>query len=281
MTTCAAATSSTAASGFPAVLRDWRRRRRLSQLELSLSCGVTQRHVSFLESGRARPSRRMVMQLSEALDVPLRERNDWLLAAGFAPLFPARQPDDPQMAQVMGAVHRMLDAHAPFPALAVDRAWNLKLANRPFELLVDLVGRNVWERVGGPGHNLMRLLFHPEGLRPSIANWAEIAPLLWHRARREADTIGGDEMKEVLAALAPLQDAGTLGAAEGHPLLPVLPLVLEKDGVRMSLFTVIATFGTAQDVTTDEMRLEFFFPSDADTEAMLRAIAPAVGATTE
>ena len=135
--------------------------------------------------------------------------------------------------------------------------------------------REVWERVGGPGRNLMRLLFHPAGLRPSIANWPAVAPLLWNRARREADAIGGEEMKAVLAELAPLQDAETIHSAEGHPLVPVLPLVLEQDGVRLSLFTVIATFGTAQDVTTDEMRLEFFFPSDAETETLLRGIAPA------
>jgi transcriptional regulator with XRE-family HTH domain len=273
MSTSAAPSPAPAAAGFPLLLKDWRRRRRLSQFDLSLTSGVTQRHLSFLESGRAKPSRTMVLQLSDALEVPLRERNDWLLAAGFAPVFRARELDDPQMAQVLFAVRRMLANHEPFPALAVDRAWNIRVANRPFDLLAGLIGADIWTRIGGPERNLVRLLFHPEGLRPFVANWTSIAPLLWHRARREADAVGGEELKRVLAELGPVQDADALGSADGVALVPVLPLILEKDGVRLSMFTVISTFGTAQDVTTDEMRIESFFPSDEETEAVLRAIA--------
>ncbi|NUP87059.1 MAG: helix-turn-helix domain-containing protein, partial [Burkholderiaceae bacterium] len=120
-------------AGFAGLLRTWRRKRRWSQMELSLESGVSQRHVSFLESGRARPSREMILQLSETLEVPLRERNSWLIAAGFAPLFSARELDDPRMGQVMGAVRMMLANHEPFPALALDRAWNVRLANGAFE----------------------------------------------------------------------------------------------------------------------------------------------------
>lgn len=261
------------AAGFPPLLKDWRRKRRLSQLDLSLATGVSQRHVSFLESGRAKPSRTMVLQLSEALDVPLRERNDWLLAAGFAPAFRARQLDDPQMAQVFSAVRSMLANHEPFPALALDRAWNIRLTNRSFDQLAGMIGSEVWTRIGGRERNLTRLLFHPEGLRPFLANWSAIAPLLWQRSQREADAIGGEEMRALLDELRPLQDTDTLRAAEGSPLVPVLPLVLEKDGLRLSLFTVISTFGTAQDVTADEMRIESFFPSDEQTEALFRSLA--------
>lgn len=261
------------AAGFPFLLRTWRQRRRLSQLALALEAGVSQRHLSFLESGRARPSRDMILQLSETLEVPLRERNELLVAAGFAPLFRARSLDDPQMAQVLTAVQRMLEKHEPFPAIAVDRAWNIRLANRPFETLAALLGAELWARVGGAGRNLIRVLFHPAGLRPHIANWEAIAPLLWHRARREAEALGGDETRAVLAELAPLVDAETLRLAEDAALVPVLPLVIAKDGVRISLFTVIATFGTAQDVTTDELRLEFFFPADDATEALFTAAA--------
>jgi transcriptional regulator with XRE-family HTH domain len=257
-------------SPFSELLKTWRRKRRLSQLELALESGVSQRHLSFLESGRARPSRSMILQLSESLEVPLRERNDWLLAAGFAPVFPARRLDDPQMRQVMGAVRRMLDNHEPFPAVAIDRAWNVRLANRPFDRLVSMLGEDAWARVGGAERNLMRLLFHPDGVRPWIANWRAIAPLLWQRARREADALGGQEMKEVLTELAPQQDAETLRAAEEATLLPVLPLEMQKDGLRVSLFTVIATFGTAQDVTADELRIESFFPADEATERLFR-----------
>jgi transcriptional regulator with XRE-family HTH domain len=262
------------ASPFPQLLKGWRQKRRLSQLELALDAGVSQRHVSFLESGRAKPSRSMILQLSETLEVPLRERNDWLIAAGFAPVFRARPLDDPQMSQVMSAVRMMLANHEPFPAIAIDRAWNIRLANRPFDLLLSMIGDDVWARVGGPERNLMRLFFHPNGVKPLVANWKAIAPLLWHRARREADTLGGQEMKEVLADLGQYQDPETLWAAEETALVPVLPLEMQKDGLRVSLFTVIATFGTAQDVTADELRIESFFAADEATEKLFRA-APA------
>lgn len=259
---------------FPGLLKSWRAKRRMSQLELALASGVSQRHVSFLESGRANPSRRMILQLSETLEVPLRERNDWLTAAGFAPVFRARPLEDPQMAQVMGAVHMMLANHEPFPAVAVDRAWNIRLSNRPFDGLIEIIGADVWTRVGGPQRNLMRLFFHPDGIRPLVTNWKAIAPLLWHRAQREAEALGGEEMKRVLDDLAPHQDADTLWAAEDAALVPVLPLKMEKDGLAISLFTVIATFGTAQDVTADELRIESLFPADAATEALFRSTAP-------
>jgi len=256
---------------FSFLLKNWRQKRRLSQLDLALSSGVSQRHVSFLESGRAKSSRSMILQLSEALDVPLRERNDWLTAAGFAPMFRARPLDDPQMSQVMAAVKMMLANHVPFPAVAIDRAWNIRMTNAPFDGLIAMVGADLWSRVGGKERNLMRLFFHPNGIKPYITNWTAIAPLLWHRAQREAETLGGQEMKEVLLELSQHQSAETLWAAEDALLVPVLPLHIEKDGARVSLFTVIATFGTAQDVTADELRIESFFPADAATENLFRA----------
>jgi transcriptional regulator with XRE-family HTH domain len=264
-----------AASNFPHLLKTWRQKRRLSQLDLALESGVSQRHLSFLESGRAKPSRSMILQLSETLEVPLRERNDWLVAAGFAPVFRARPLDDPQMSQVMNAVHMMLANHAPFPAIAIDRAWNIRIANQPFDMMSAMIGEDVWARVGGPERNLMRLFFHPNGVRPMVENWTAIAPLLWHRARREAETLGGQEMKEVLADLSQYQDAETLWAAEEAALVPVLPLQMQRDGLRVSLFTVIATFGTAQDVTADELRIESFFPADEATEKLFRSAVAA------
>ncbi len=261
-------------NAFPQLLKTWRQKRRMSQLELALSSGVSQRHVSFLESGRAKPSRSMILQLSETLEVPLRDRNAWLTAAGFAPVFKARPLDDPQMSQVMSAVRMMLTNHEPFPAIAIDRAWNIRMSNRPFEALGAMIGSDVWTRVGGENRNLMRLFFHPNGIKPFVSNWAAIAPLLWHRAQREAEALGGQEMKLVLSELSQHQDAETLWAAEDAALVPVLPLEVEKDGARVSLFTVIATFGTAQDVTADELRIESFFPADKATEQLFRG-APA------
>jgi len=263
--------------GFPLLLKAWRHKRRLSQLELALSSGVSQRHVSFLESGRARPSRSMILQLSETLEVPLRERNDWLTAAGFAPIFKERPLDHPQMQRVMNAVRMMLTNHEPFPALAVDRAWNIRMANASFELLNGMLGPGIWERIGGAQRNLMRLFFHPNGIRPFVANWSAIAPLLWQRAQKEADALGWQEMQDVLSALTPFQDDSVLRVADDTALVPVLPLVIEKDGASISLFTVIATFGTAQDVTSDELRIESFFPADDATEQVFRAAARAGG----
>jgi len=267
------AASAAPQTGFPHLLKSWRQKRRLSQLDLALDAGVSQRHLSYLEQGRARPSRSMILTLSETLDVPLRERNDWLTAAGFAPAFKARPLDDPQMGQVMSAVTMMLKAHAPFPALALDRGWNIRLANAPFETMMGMFGADVWEKLGGSSRNLMRLFFHPEGIRPYVTNWDAIAPLLWHRAQREAETLGGTEMKQVLADLAQYQDEATLWAGEGTTLVPVLPLEIEKDGIKVSLFTIIATFGTAQDVTADELRIETLFPADAASEQLFRAMA--------
>lgn len=268
-------TSAAPEGEFPSLLRGWRMKRRLSQLELALSSNVSQRHVSFLESGRSNPSREMILHLSETLDVPLRERNEWLAAAGFAPVFRARPLDDPQMKQVMNAVSMMLRNHEPFPAIAVDRAWTIRLSNVPFDAMIAMMDSDLWSRIGGSQPNLMRLCFHPEGIRPYVSNWNAIAPLLWHRAVREAEALGGQEMKEVLAELEPFQDADTLGAAADCTLVPVLPLEVEKDGVRLSLFTVISTFGTAQDVTADELRIESMFPADEATEALFRSLASA------
>lgn len=262
-----------AAAGFPRLLREWRQKRRLSQLDLALTSGVSQRHVSFLESGRANPSRNMILQLSETLEVPLRDRNVWLTAAGFAPIFRARALDDPQMALVMSAVRMMLKAHEPFPAIALDRAWNVALSNKPFDLLGAMLGEDVWARVGGDQRNLMRLFFHPQGIRPFVTNWPAVGPLMWRRAQREAEALGGLEMKAVLEDLAPHQDSAVLWSAADTALLPVTPFNMEVKGVRMSMFAVVATFGTAQDVTADELRLETLFPADAKTEALFRGAA--------
>jgi len=258
---------------FPARLKAWRQKRRLSQLELALQAGVSQRHLSFLESGRANPSRGMIQSLSETLDIPLRDRNDLLVRAGFAPVFGARALDDPLLAQAMAAVRMMLTNHAPFPAVALDRAWNIRLANAPFDRLTAAIDADLWQSIGGAERNLMRLFFHPNGLRPYVTNWAAIAPLLWRRAQREADSLGGQDMAAVLAELAPLQDAHTRDGAAETALLPVLPLQIERNGIGLALFGVIATFGTAQDVTADELRIELLFPADAQTEALLRALA--------
>jgi transcriptional regulator with XRE-family HTH domain len=161
--------------GFGQLLQSWRRRRRISQLELALRGGVSQGHLSFLESGRAQPSRAMILQISETLQVPLRERNVGLLAGGFAPGYPARPLEDPQMSWLLCAVQKMLTNHEPFPAVAIDRAWNIRLANACFERLTPL-----W---GARNSILLPLFFHPRGMRPDVVN----RPALACRAQRDAE----------------------------------------------------------------------------------------------
>lgn len=255
---------------FSEYLRTWRRKRRLSQLELALESGVSQRHVSFLESSRARPSRAMVLQLSEALGVPIRDRNDWLTAAGFAPLFRRSSFQDPAMQQVMAAVRMMLANHDPFPAIAMDRAWNVVTANESFERMNTTMGDERWQRAEGQPRNLLRLLFHPGGIRPLVANWEQVAPLLWFRAKREAETWGSEEMQAVISELRPFWDEVGNALPEDAALFPVMTVDLALGDVRLSLFTVISTFGTAQDVTTDDLRIEMFFPADQATERLFR-----------
>jgi transcriptional regulator with XRE-family HTH domain len=260
-------------NGFPRLLREWRQRRRLSQLDLALSSGVSQRHVSFLESGRANPSRAMILQLSETLEVPLRDRNDWLTAAGFAPLFKTRDLDSPQMSQVMGAINMMLKAHEPFPALALDRAWNVLHSNQAFDRITAIMGTDLWQRVGDGQRNLMQLFFHPAGLRPFITNWSSIGPLLWLRAKREAQTLAGNEMNAILDSLAPLQDSHIVWSASDSALLPIMPFNIKIGDLQISMFAIIGTFGTAQDVTAEELRVETLFPADEQTEQLFRSIA--------
>lgn len=255
---------------FASLLRTWRRERRLSQLQLALESGISQRHLSFLESERARPSRVMVLQLSEALGVPIRERNNWLTAAGFAPIFRGRSFDDPAMEQVMAAVRMLLANHDPFPAIAMDRAWNVVMGNASFEKLSAALGDGRWQQTGGQARNLLRLFFHPGGIRPIVTNWEQAAPLLWFRAKREADSWGGAELRRLIAELRPFGDEANSRVPEDATLYPVLTIDLALGDARMSLFTVISTFGTAQDATTDELRIEMFFPADRATELLFR-----------
>lgn len=265
-------------SAFGGLLRHWRTSRRLSQLELALATDVSQRHVSFLESGRARPSRGMVMRLSEALCVPIRERNALLHAAGFSAAFGRSDLSAPAMTPVREALRFMLDHHEPYPAIVVDREWNLVMTNQGLPRLFGLVGdleQAVAATCGDRPANVYRLTFHPAGLRPYIANWSQVAPHLLQRLMRQATDTGSEASHALLEEL--LGD-GSLprhwgGPAFDEPLEPVLSLELAVAGHALRLFSVISTFGTPQDVTTDELRVESFFPADETTAAVLRRLA--------
>jgi transcriptional regulator with XRE-family HTH domain len=263
---------------FARLLKSWRELRKCSQLDLALTSRISQRHVSFLESGRARPSREMVLQLSEALEVPLRERNTLLNAAGFAAMYRETELGSAGMAPVRDALQLMLENLEPNPALVVDREWNVLMRNeaafRVFSLAGDL--ETLWRRVCGDGpRNILKLTFHPEGFRPFIANFAEAAPVLLNRTRREAAACGSDKLLHLIDEILAYPGIPEAWRAPDWqaPPPPVLPLELASGDLRLKLFSMITTFGTPQDITTDELRVETFFPADEVSKALLKRLA--------
>jgi transcriptional regulator with XRE-family HTH domain len=271
------------ANAFGGLLREWRSLRKLSQLELSLQAGISQRHLSFLESGRSRPSREMVLGLTETLDVPLRERNALLTSAGFAPVYRERSLQGSEMEPVRRALELTLAHHEPYPAVVVDRDWNLVMQNTASMRFFGLLGDPavIWPRTCPDGKpNVMRLTFHPQGLRPYIVNWEQLGPAMLNRLRREAAMLSGVHgiagLLEELLSYPGIPDQWKIPDWE-HPLTPILPMELEKDGLRVSLFTMIAMFGTPQDITVDELRLETFFPADQPSETLLQQLAKNAG----
>lgn len=269
-------TTPMATAGHPArvgeILRDWRSRRRRSQLDLALHVGVSTRHLSFIETGRARPSPAMLEALAGALEVPLRERNRLLLAAGYAPRYAARTLDDAGMHQVRGALDRLLRAHEPNPGLVLDRQWNVVLANRSALALAALLPDHLTQ----PGINVFRASLHPQGLGALTENFADWAGYLLQTLRRAIDTSGDAALtaleQEVLAypnvvALAP----GIQAEAPAEAAL-LVPCVLRLPQGRLSMFTTLTTFGTPRDITLEELSVELFYPADDSTEALLRAL---------
>jgi transcriptional regulator with XRE-family HTH domain len=254
------------------LLRDWRRRRRLSQLDLALEAGISTRHLSFVETGRARPSQEMVLHLADQLEVPLRERNELLLAAGYAPRYAARPLDDPALSEVRGAVGRVLAAHEPFPAIAVDRYWNLVASNEALGPMLEGVAPALLV----PPVNTIRLALHPDGVAPRIVNLAEYRADLIGRLDRAARLTGDERLLELRDEMRaypgpPAPPAATLpcpGAAVAVSLrLAPLP---GAGGPPLSFFSTITTFGTAVDVTVSELAVEAFFPADEATADALR-----------
>ncbi|MGH8541770.1 MAG: helix-turn-helix domain-containing protein [Stenotrophobium sp.] len=260
---------------FGPLLREVRAARRLSQLDLALQAEVSQRHLSFLESGRAQPSREMIQQLAQTLDLPLREQNRLLMSAGYAGIYPQRQLDATDMAPVRKALELLLKHHEPYPALVVDRAWNQFMVNAALPRIFSLIGNldEVWQRVCGDGpRNILKLTFHEQGMRPFIKNFHEIAPPLLARTAREA--LEHPQVQAVLDEILayPGIPARWRSIDLNSTVLPVLPTHFEVNGVGLRMFTMLATFGTPQDVTTDELRVESFFPADAASEVLLRRL---------
>ena len=253
-------------------LREWRRIRRMSQLDLALDAEISSRHLSFLETGRARPSRDMVLRLSEQLDMPMRERNLMLAAAGFAPLFGERSLDHPEMAGARRAIDLILAGHEPWPALAIDRHWNLIAANRGVAPLLAGGDPMLLERP-----NVMRLALHPLGLAPRIVNLAEWRHHLIDRLKRQAQAAGDSDLDTLVTEL------------EGYPAPPssdarpedlggiAVPLKLLAGDRVLSFLSTTTVFGTAQDVTLAELTLETFFPADDLTADAMKGLASGPG----
>jgi transcriptional regulator with XRE-family HTH domain len=265
-----------AAPSFGDVLRHWRAARRMSQLTVATEAEISARHLSFLETGRAQPSREMVLLLAGVLDVPLRERNALLVAAGFAPVYQETPLAAPELSQVHRALGFMLTQQEPYPALVVDRHWDVLMqnegANRLFHLFLD---REAAAEVPGPP-NAARLTFHPRGLRPYITNWEVLAGPLIQQIHREA--VGGipDEgTRRLLDELLAYPDVPTRWRIPDPKAqsMPLLALALRKDSLALRFFTTIATIGTPQDITLQELRVECFFPADDATERLVRGLA--------
>ena len=253
------------------LLRDWRTRRRRSQLDLSLDVGVSTRHLSFVETGRSKPSPELVLALSEHLDVPLRERNRLLLAAGYAPRYGERPLDDPSMGHVHASLRRLLDAHQPYPGVVIDRQWNVLVANPAALLLTDGVAPHLL----APTLNVFRVCLHPDGLPGRTTNFGDWAAYLLRQLRRSVsltDDPGLRAIQEEVSAYPTVVALGRFDEGTEWDDPPILvPFRFTAGDRELSLFTTLTTFGTPRDITLDELCVELFFPADDDTEQLLRA----------
>lgn len=254
-------------SDFSAALRYWRDKRGYSQLHLSTISEVSQRHISFLESGRSQPSKELILKLGVVLEIPLRQRNIMLLAAGFAPAYQERSLSDPEMAAVRRALDFMLAQQAPYPALVVDRLWNLQMSNGPaagmLAWLLDLPADHPAPASGSV--NVLKLMLDPNAVRKFVVNWEEVSADLLHWIQREAMSDGpGSEATILLSELLALPGIRAASATPNldRRALPFLPVTIRKDGIELKLFTAITTLGTPHDVTVHELRVETFFPAD-------------------
>ena len=251
-------------TGVGVLIRDWRRRRRLSQMDLALEAGISTRHLSFVETGRSKPSRDMVLHLAERLEVPLRDRNQLMLAAGYAPQYRERSLDDPDMVHVRDALGRVLGGHEPYPAIAVDKAWNMVASNAALGVFLDGVDPALLQ----PPVNCYRLALHPDGLAPRTLNLGEWRTHLLARLARQIAVTGDDRLVALEAEL-----LGYPGPAPRHGTgdeIMVEFRMLSNDGQELAFFSTVTTFGTAVDITLSELSVEAFFPADATTARALQ-----------
>lgn len=246
----------------------WRRQRRLSQLDLAVAAEISTRHLSFIETGRAAPSREMVLRLADYLEIPLRVRNQMLLAAGFAPFYPERRLDDPALHAVRAAVERLLSAHEPYPALAVDRHWQLVAANRAIRPLLAGVAPELLR----PPVNVLRLALHPGGLAPRILNLGEWRHHLLMRLSQQIAATNDPVLIDLQAELRTYQAPAEDIAPETEMLAPAVKLRLSTDAGVLEFLSATMLFGAPHDVTLSELAIETFLPADDATVKALRGL---------
>jgi transcriptional regulator with XRE-family HTH domain len=256
--------------GAGTLLREWRQRRHLSQLDLAIEADVSSRHLSFIETGRAKPTRDMILRLAERLDVPLREQNKLLLAGGFAPAYPERDLASPDLDSVRVALARVLTGHEPYPAVLINRHWELVDANSPVALLTEGAAAHLLE----PPVNVLRLSLHPDGMAPRIANLPQWRAHLLGRLHRQARVTGDQVLADLHAELAGYPG----GVAAGDVADAIVPLRYRAaPGVELSFISITAVIGTPLDITVEELAIESFYPADAQTAAALTASAKGSG----
>lgn len=253
-------------AGAGSLLREWRRRRRMSQLDLALEASISSRHLSFIETGRAHASRDMILHLCESLLVPLRERNRLLLSAGYAPIFPQRPLDDPALAAARAAIELVIAGHGPYPALAVDRHWSLVTMNAAVGALL----AGVDPALLTPPVNVLRVSLHPLGIAPRVRNLGEWRAHLLARLRQQIDISADPVLASLLQELAGYPAPAAPRATTGTGI--VVPLELATESGTLTLFSTTTVFGTPIDVTLSELAIEAFYPANAETEERLRAL---------
>lgn len=255
------------------LVREWRVRRRRSQLDLALDVGVSARHLSFVETGRSKPSPELLLSLADHLEVPLRDRNIFLLAAGYAPRYKQTPLDDPSMANIMSALQQLLDGHHPYPGVVIDRCWNVILANGAAARLT----ASLPAELTGPPLNVFRACLHPEGLAAQTLNLKDWARYLVGQLRRLNTLTNDPEVRDLLNEIEQYPAVAALGVIgstwpDEQPLL--IPWSLRMGDETLSLFTTLTTFGTPRDITLDELAVELFYPSDDATAKLLVGEAP-------
>jgi len=252
-------------------LREWRQRRRMSQLDLACEAAISARHLSFLETGRSTPSREMILHLAEQLEIPVRERNVLLVSAGYAPVFPERALDDPQLSAARAAIDQVLEGHKPFPAFAVDRRWTIVASNGALPQMYEGVSPVLMQAPV----NALRLSLHPDGLAPRTVNLAEWRAHLLARLRQQIDLTADPGLMDLLTELQAYPAPRSHPARPGAPRAPgvIVPFQLRVGEAVLSFFSTTMVFGTPIDITLSELAVESFFPADAETAARVRAMA--------